>query len=199
MQQSGKQKALAVGIAGMLLVVMISLAEPPTPSSVPKPPPPQPPDAPKPPEGSNIIGWPIERTEIKRVGDGVTDSRPGTQRPHHGVDLFAPAGTLVRAARAGRVKRVVDGRASSRESSQKAGLWVDVAAGSQLDRYLHLGEARVKEGQSVARGDVIGTIAPANTSGAGPNPHLHFEVRASDYNGAKQSYGDPIQPKFGVV
>ena len=95
---------------------------------------------------------------------------------------------------------MLDGRSSKNEKAQRAGLWVDVeAANGQIDRYLHLGEARVTEGQRVRRGDAIGVIAEAHESGSGDAPHVHFEVRASDYDREKKDYGQPIDPKFEVV
>ena len=149
---------------------------------------------------AKVLGWPVPKGLVTRVGDGVTDSRPGSGRPHKGVDIFAPAGSTVTAARSGRVKRVMDGRGSNHEKAQRAGLWVDVeAANGQIDRYLHLGEARVTEGQRVKRGDAIGVIAEAHESGSGEAPHVHFEVRASDYDREKKDYGQPIDPKFEVV
>ena len=143
--------------------------------------------------------WPIAATDLLRVGDSVTDDRDGKGRPHEGVDLFAAGGTLVRAARSGKVRRVMDGSQSSSEHGQRAGLWIDVQVGAQLDRYLHLGEARVKDGQKVKRGEVIGTVAEAGTSGTGKASHLHFEVRASDWDSQKRDYGEPINPKFVLV
>lgn len=145
------------------------------------------------------LAWPIAPQELTRVGDQVTDKRPKSGRPHKGVDLFAASGTPIRAARSGRVKRVVDGRKSDRAAARLAGLWVDVAAGDQIDRYLHLGEAKVVPGQRIKRGDLIGIVAEADTSGTGEAPHLHFEVRAADYSSERKDYGEPINPKFEVV
>ena len=71
--------------------------------------------------------------------------------------------------------------------------------GKQIDRYLHLGEAKVAAGQKIKRGDLIGVVAEAKTSGTGKGPHLHFEVRAGDYTSERQDYGEPINPKFEVV
>ena len=149
---------------------------------------------------AKVLGWPVSKELVTRIGDGVMTHRPGSGRPHKGVDIFAPAGSEVTAARSGRVLRVLDGRDSKNEKAQRAGLWVDVeAANGQIDRYLHLGEAKVAEGQRVRRGDVIGVIADAHESGSGDAPHVHFEVRASDYDREKKDYGQPINPKFEVV
>ena len=150
-------------------------------------------------EVASRLAWPIARHEINRVGEQVMEVRPKTGEPHHGVDLFAKPGTPITAARSGRVKRVVDGRGSNREAARRAGLWVDVEVGKQMDRYLHLGEAKVVAGQKIKRGDLIGVVAEAKTSGTGKGPHLHFEVRAGDYTSDRQDYGEPINPKFEVV
>jgi len=148
---------------------------------------------------AKLLAWPIAQDEVSRIGDSVMQARPGTGQPHYGVDIFAPPGTIIRAARSGRVRRVVDGRGSDRESMRRAGLWVDVAVGDQIDRYLHLGEALVAEGARVRRGDPLGAVAAASTSGTGQSPHLHFEVRAGDYSRDTKEYGPPIQPKFKVI
>ena len=150
-------------------------------------------------ERALTVGWPVSKSALTRVGDGVTESRVSTGEPHHGVDLFAPPGTEVRAARSGRVKRVMDGRNAKSEGARRAGLWIDVEVGTQIDRYLHLGEAKVVNGQRIKRGDVIGVIAEPHTSGTGKGPHLHFEVRAGDYDRQKKDYGEPVRPKFEVV
>jgi murein DD-endopeptidase MepM/ murein hydrolase activator NlpD len=151
-------------------------------------------------EQALTLAWPIAPEELKREGDRLLERRPKTGKRHNGVDLFAPPGTRITAVRSGRVKRVVDGRSSDREAAKLAGLWVDVeAANKQIDRYLHLGEAKVVPGQKINRGDLIGLVAEAHTSGTGEAPHLHFEVRAEDYSSQRKDYGPPINPKFEVV
>ena len=72
-------------------------------------------------EKAKVLGWPVSKRLVTRIGDGVTDSRPGSGRPHKGVDVFAPAGSDVIAVRSGRVKRVIDGRNSRNENAQRAG------------------------------------------------------------------------------
>ena len=143
--------------------------------------------------------WPIPFTQITRVGDPVMPDRHG--KPHKGRDLMAPAGTRVRAAVAGRVLRVVDGRESGKDAQVLAGLWVDVQGDDgNVYRYLHLGKVApgIKDGAKVKAGDWLGTVAPAGSSGVFRSPpHLHFEVRASDWDrsrGERGDYGDPIEP-----
>lgn len=138
--------------------------------------------------------WPVEPSAITRIGDAVTSDRGGG-RPHKGIDVFVPSGTAVVAAKRGTVLRVVDGRYSTRESARRAGLFVDVLGSDSLVyRYLHLGDAAVRDGQTLTLGDPIGSVAPANTSGLAERPHLHFEVRASDYERARRDYGAAINP-----
>ena len=68
--------------------------------------------------------WPILGLQVANLGDGIMPDHRG--RPHEGLDLHAPAGTEVVAARVGRVLRVVDGRQSKCEALHQAGLLVDV-------------------------------------------------------------------------
>ena len=110
--------------------------------------------------------WPIAREHLQRVGDSVLADRDGHGRPHKGIDLFAPHGTPVRSAQSGRVLRVVDGRIGTRTSQHRAGLFIDVlGADALVCRYLHLEGARVRAGQWVNPGDVLGAIAAPYTSG----------------------------------
>jgi murein DD-endopeptidase MepM/ murein hydrolase activator NlpD len=141
--------------------------------------------------------WPIAAEDLVRIGQSILGDRDGTGRPHKGIDLFAAAGTPVRAAIAGRVLRVVDGRRSGGSSRRQAGLFVDVlGADDKVYRYLHLGTAQVAAGQAVASAEGIGTVAAAGTSGLGAVPHLHFEIADSDYDAQRGDYGprrDPLR------
>ncbi len=88
-------------------------------------------------------------------------------RYHGGLDLAAPLGTPVRAARTGIVTR--------------AGWWgtygnvvvLDHGDGSET-RYAHLSSVLVRVGQALRQGDVLGKVG---STGASTGPHLHFEVR----------------------
>lgn len=134
--------------------------------------------------------WPVERPEI---GQSVLRNRDGRGRPHRGVDLFVPAGSVVKAMRGGTVRRVVDGRGSTDEHRRRAGLFVDIAGrDGRVYRYLHMGSVRVRAGQQVKAGAAIGTVADAHTSGTGAKPHLHLEIRASDWKDG--DYGPALDP-----
>jgi hypothetical protein len=121
---------------------------------------------------------PLLALKIKRVGDQVMDSARKQGTPQGSRSVCQP-GTPITAARSGRVKRVVDGRGSDREAAKLAGLWVDVEAGKQIDRYLHLGEAKVVPGQKIKRGDLIG-------HGRGSPYERHRRSSASALRGSRR-------------
>lgn len=143
--------------------------------------------------------WPINPTHITSLGDSVMANRPKKNRPHDGLDIFAPAGTRIYAASGGTVLRVRDGRKSSKKKSRAAGLFVDVLtdpdrSGTQyIQRYLHLATVRDIDKKRLAQGDPIGELAAAHTSGLAADPHLHFEVRAVWNQGG--GYGPALDPR----
>ncbi|PSM30563.1 M23 family metallopeptidase, partial [Haliangium sp. UPWRP_2] len=141
------------------------------------------------------VAWPIDLQDIIRIGQSVSDSRNAKGDPHYGIDIFAKSGTRVKSASNGTIIRVTDGRQSTKESSNRAGLWIDIRGDDGLIyRYLHLGETFFSVGKKVRVGDVVGVIANANTSGLGNDPHLHFEIRKQDWTEVRGSYGDAIDP-----
>jgi murein DD-endopeptidase MepM/ murein hydrolase activator NlpD len=76
-------------------------------------------------------------------------------------------GDAVVASAAGTVSRVAN------TGSTSYGLWVEINHGSGFtSRYAHLSGEFVTVGQSVARGEQIGTLG---TSGGSTGPHLHYE------------------------
>jgi hypothetical protein len=83
---------------------------------------------------------------------------------HSGEDIAAALGTPIKASNAGLVKMVDDHFFS--------GLGVILDHGLGLyTMYFHLDSATVKEGQRVARGQIIGTVGK---SGRATGPHLHW-------------------------
>lgn len=90
------------------------------------------------------------------------------QRFHTGIDLAAPMGTPIYAARAGQVD-------TAGWSRFGYGLHVILDHGdSQETLYGHMSRIVVRPGQWVARGDLIGYVG---STGWSTGPHLHFEVR----------------------
>ncbi|TSC69975.1 MAG: Peptidase M23 [Parcubacteria group bacterium Gr01-1014_46] len=86
---------------------------------------------------------------------------------HKGVDYSASTGTKVMSTNDGIVRVVGEYRNYGKTVIVDHGLGV-------LSFYLHLLEARVKEGQFVFKGDTIGY---SGESGYADAPHLHFSIR----------------------
>ncbi len=87
-------------------------------------------------------------------------------RPHLGIDLPAPAGTLIHATAPGRVRfvgwRMAFGRVVEVEH-----------ANGVVTRFAHCSRTLVEEGEIVRAGT---TLAAVGSSGLTTGPHLHYEV-----------------------
>lgn len=86
---------------------------------------------------------------------------------HHGVDLAAPVGTPIPAAKDGTVIRTGD-RGGYGEA-------IEIAhADGTSTLYAHTSSIRVTEGETVHAGEIIGEVGQ---TGRTTGPHLHLEVR----------------------
>lgn len=85
---------------------------------------------------------------------------------HAGVDFAVPEGTKVRAIKAGTVEKAVEW-----DGESGTGTWVLIDhGGGEKSAYLHLSKLKVKDGDNVRAGKVIGRSgSTGNTS-----PHLHL-------------------------
>ncbi len=89
------------------------------------------------------------------------------RKRHQGIDLEARTGTPVYATGDGTIKYA--GRRSN-----GYGIYVDVDHGyGYTTKYAHLSKLKVKRGQKVKRGDVVGW---SGNTGMSKGPHLHYEV-----------------------
>jgi murein DD-endopeptidase MepM/ murein hydrolase activator NlpD len=118
--------------------------------------------------GSGGLIWPVNGPIVSPFG-----MRWG--RLHAGVDIAAPAGTPVRAAKAGTV--VLLGPTAG------YGNYICIAHGGGLSTcYAHLSSYATSNGASVSQGQVIGAVG---CTGHCFGDHLHFETRVG---------GAPVNP-----
>lgn len=115
-----------------------------------------------PPKPTLPLAWPIQPATVG------SPFGPRGNRFHSGVDLIAPTGTPVYAARAGTVLW----------ASWAAGGWgllvaVDHGRGERTF-YAHLSRIDVRQGVWVGSGVRLGAVG---ATGDAKGPHLHFEVR----------------------
>ena len=94
------------------------------------------------------------------------DPFTGYRQMHHGLDIANHRGTPIIATADGRVSSV------GRNSGLGKIVAIDHGYGFRT-RYAHLSEIKVKRGQRVKRGDVIGLMG---STGYSTGPHLHYEV-----------------------
>jgi murein DD-endopeptidase MepM/ murein hydrolase activator NlpD len=105
-------------------------------------------------------GQPTGGFGVRRLINGQPRS------PHTGYDWAAPVGTPVVAVNAGRTVLVTEHFFAGRNVVVDHGLGL-------FTLYYHLTETRVEPGESVAAGQVIGTVG---ATGRVTGPHLHFAV-----------------------
>ncbi|MEW5995785.1 MAG: M23 family metallopeptidase, partial [Candidatus Zixiibacteriota bacterium] len=109
--------------------------------------------------------WPT-RGWLSRGYGNKYDPFTGMKQMHHGIDIANHRGTPVVATSDGRVKSV------GRNGGLGKMIVIDHGYGFKT-RYGHLSEIRVKRGQRVKRGEVIGLMG---STGYSTGPHLHYEV-----------------------
>lgn len=109
--------------------------------------------------------WPLSTHRYVSSGFGER-TLEGAGEMHYGVDIVAPLGTLVRAARSGRVLE-------SRPDFERGWGWTVVLEHPDgwITRYAHLSANLIKKGELVQRGQAIGRVG---NSGRSTGPHLHF-------------------------
>ena len=89
-----------------------------------------------------------------------------TRRPHNGTDFGAPTGTPVRAVASGRV--TFAGRNGGHGNFVKLN-----HDGPYETSYSHLSRIKVKNGQQVRQGQIIGLVG---STGMSTGPHLHYQM-----------------------
>ncbi len=114
------------------------------------------------------LDWPVEGRIVYRFGRDTLPS--GGVIRWNGIGIGAAAGTPVKAVESGTVGLV--GNVGT------YGLTVAVEHGNGYwSLYMQLQGASVKQGDKIARGQVIGTVGGANSD---YGSHLHFEIRGEN-------------------
>ena len=102
----------------------------------------------------------------------------GKRKMHEGVDMSAPQGTPIYAAKSGKVTRTA-------YQAGGAGYYVSINHGDGFTSvYMHMTHYIVSPGQYVNAGQVIGYVG---STGGSTGPHLHFGIA---YNG---TYVNPMK------
>ena len=127
------------------------------------------------------LDFPVSGFDAAAIQSGFGASRDAGAREHHGVDIFAPRGTLAVAALDARVSRV--------ETTGRGGnvVWLQPLFGNLRLYYAHLDSQSVKPGQFVFAGETIGTVGNTGNARTTP-PHLHFGVYVRRRGGAWDPY-----------
>lgn len=126
------------------------------------------------------LEWPVDGRIVYRFG---RERRPnGTVLRWNGLGIAADPGSPVRAVQAGTV--VLAGRFEGYGPSV-----IVSHGGGFYTLYLYLEEVRVREGDRLAAGDILGTVGGVDTP---EGPHIEFQVRAPTGGGSPVAL-DPLQ------
>jgi len=113
---------------------------------------------------------PVRNSELKRAISGFgyrVDPIYRTRQMHSGIDFTAAQGTEVYVTGDGYIEDIENNRWGYGKS-----IIVNHGFGYKT-RYAHLSAFKVKKGQKVKRGELIGLIG---STGKSTGPHLHYEV-----------------------
>jgi murein DD-endopeptidase MepM/ murein hydrolase activator NlpD len=152
-------------------------------------------------DDDQLYALPYAKGKSFRVLQGYNSRFSHRGREEYAVDFDMPEGTPVHAARAGVVARVVE--------TNDRGCWEDgcgryanyivvLHSDGTTGEYYHLRQngALVREGDSVARGQLIGR---SGNTGHTSMPHLHFAVYRATIDGQTQSIPVRFQSADGIV
>ncbi|HCQ13868.1 M23 family metallopeptidase, partial [Flavobacterium sp.] len=113
---------------------------------------------------------PVKNEDLKQMASGFgyrTDPFTKARKMHEGMDFTAKTGTPIYATGDGVV-------AKADNSLSGYGNHIEISHGfGYLTLYAHLSKYKVRQGQRVKRGDIIGYVGSTGRSQA---PHLHYEV-----------------------
>ena len=114
----------------------------------------------------------------------------GRTKPHYGTDFAAPVGTPIRATASGTVVAAGYNRGN--------GNYVTIRHnGTYKTQYLHMKKRKVRKGQQVTQGDLIGTVGMTGYT-SGPHVCYRFWKHGKQVDPFKQKLPEakPIEPKL---
>lgn len=121
---------------------------------------------------------PIENKDMRRISSGFGRRYHPIlkmSRMHSGIDFASNMGANIYATADGVIKTTATGQGYGRL------VVIDHGFGYET-RYAHLSKIKVRAGQKVTRGQVIGLVG---NSGLSTGPHVHYEIRKN---------GTPVDP-----
>ena len=137
---------------------------------------------------------PIPNDDLKRISAGYGYRMHPIlkyKKLHEGIDFSAPIGTPVYATGKARVEE-------ARRSGGYGKLVVLDHGFGYKSFYAHLSKFKVRRGQRVKRGDVIGELG---NTGLSTGPHLHYEIQKNDkiINPINYFYGDLSPKEYSIL
>ena len=134
------------------------------------------------------LAIPVEGVKQADLIDTFTAARAGG-REHDALDIMAPEKTRVLAAAPGTVEKLFFSQGGGGNT-----IYVRSDDGRWTYYYAHLAAYApgLREGQHVARGQVIGLVGHTGNASA-EGPHLHFAINRMQA-GQKWYEGDPVNP-----
>lgn len=123
---------------------------------------------------------PVSNKDLSRVASGYgMRIHPiyGIPKMHNGLDFTAPQGTPIYATGDGKITAAGPGTGTGNHVIINHGYGYET-------EYMHMVRIKVRGGQSVKRGEVIGWVG---STGASTGPHCHYEVHIN---------GRPVDPVY---
>ena len=119
---------------------------------------------------------PVSNKQLNRIASGFgmrIDPVYGTPKMHRGLDFTAPQGTPIYATGDGVIK-------TAGNSGDGYGNHVEINHGyGYVTLYGHMVRVKVRGGQKVKRGEIIGWVG---STGKSTGPHCHYEVSINGAN-----------------
>ena len=117
--------------------------------------------------------WPLDDYRVSSLWGAQRVLNGTPARPHYGIDLAAPSGSLIRAPAAGLVVL------AEPDMHFEGGLVLIDHGQGLITAYLHQSQIDVAAGDTVARGQVIGRVG---MTGRATGPHLCWRMKWRDRN-----------------